>query len=67
MTSDSGSRACGPSQHHGYPTPSLIRDGQLKALLPELQSKYAIWSRGRFGSYKYEVGTCLDSVANVSG
>ncbi|KAL8281098.1 hypothetical protein RQP46_006456 [Phenoliferia psychrophenolica] len=41
--------------HHGYPTPSLIRDGQLKALLPELQSKYAIWSRGRFGSYKYEV------------
>ncbi|KAK4701241.1 hypothetical protein P7C70_g4995, partial [Phenoliferia sp. Uapishka_3] len=41
--------------HHGYPTPSLVRDGQVKALLPELQQKYAIWSRGRFGSYKYEV------------
>ncbi|CEQ39523.1 SPOSA6832_01050 [Sporobolomyces salmonicolor] len=42
-------------QHHGYPTPSLVRDGQLKVLLPELKEKYAIWSRGRFGSYKYEV------------
>ncbi|SCV72271.1 BQ2448_4965 [Microbotryum intermedium] len=41
--------------HHGYPTPSLVRDGQLKTLLPELKDKYAIWSRGRFGSYKYEV------------
>ncbi|GAA5935337.1 hypothetical protein JCM3775_006245 [Rhodotorula graminis] len=41
--------------HHGYPTPSLVRDGQLKQLLPELRDKYAIWSRGRFGSYKYEV------------
>ncbi|GAA5873971.1 hypothetical protein JCM8547_001591 [Rhodosporidiobolus lusitaniae] len=41
--------------YHGYPTPSLIRDGQLKQLLPELKEKYGIWSRGRFGSYKYEV------------
>merc|ERR1712230_332131 len=41
--------------HHGYPTPSLVRDGQLKTLLPELRDKYSIWSRGRFGSYKYEV------------
>jgi len=41
--------------HHGYPTPSLVRDGQLKQLLPELRDKYSIWSRGRFGSYKYEV------------
>ncbi|KAL8280651.1 hypothetical protein RQP46_006974 [Phenoliferia psychrophenolica] len=41
--------------HHGYPTPSLVRDGQLKVLLPELQRNFAIWSRGRFGSYKYEV------------
>ncbi|GAA5821712.1 hypothetical protein JCM11491_001992, partial [Sporobolomyces phaffii] len=30
-------------------------DGQLKTLLPELKEKYAISSRGRFGSYKYEV------------
>jgi hypothetical protein len=42
-------------QYHGYPTPSLKRDGQLKQLLPELKEKYGIWSRGRFGSYKYEV------------
>ncbi|GAA5833433.1 hypothetical protein JCM3766R1_005501 [Sporobolomyces carnicolor] len=35
--------------------PSLVRDGQLKVLLPELKEKYAIASRGRFGSYKYEV------------
>ena len=44
-----------PEQHHGYPTPSLVRDGQLKVLLPELRDKFSIWSRGRFGSYKYEV------------
>ena len=40
---------------HGYPTPSLERDGVLKQLLPALQDK-GIWSRGRFGSWKYEVG-----------
>ncbi|KAK7552571.1 UDP-galactopyranose mutase [Phyllosticta citricarpa] len=40
---------------HGYPTPSLERDGVLKQLLPKLQSR-DIWSRGRFGSWKYEVG-----------
>ncbi len=40
---------------HGYPTPSLERDGVLKKLLPKLQEK-DIYSRGRFGSWKYEVG-----------
>lgn len=40
---------------HGYPTPSLERDGVLKELLPKLQSQ-GIYSRGRFGSWKYEVG-----------
>ncbi|EOD45974.1 Udp-galactopyranose mutase protein [Neofusicoccum parvum] len=40
---------------HGYPTPSLERDGALKQILPRLQAK-DIWSRGRFGSWKYEVG-----------
>jgi protoporphyrinogen oxidase len=40
---------------HGYPTPSLERDGVLKQVLPKLQSM-DIWSRGRFGSWKYEVG-----------
>ncbi|KAL4428432.1 hypothetical protein ABPG75_002521 [Micractinium tetrahymenae] len=39
---------------HGYPTPSLGRDGVLKQALPWLR-KHNIWSRGRFGSYKYEV------------
>ncbi len=40
---------------HGYPTPTLERDGVLKKLLPALEAK-GIWSRGRFGSWKYEVG-----------
>lgn len=39
----------------GYPTPTLERDGALKQLLPRLQ-ELDIWSRGRFGSWKYEVG-----------
>ncbi|KAL8931453.1 MAG: hypothetical protein Q9216_007198 [Gyalolechia sp. 2 TL-2023] len=41
---------------HGYPTPSLEREGVLKQLLPTLQDKYDIYSRGRFGSWRYEVG-----------
>ncbi|EME42488.1 hypothetical protein DOTSEDRAFT_73354 [Dothistroma septosporum NZE10] len=40
---------------HGYPTPSLEREGVLKQLLPKLQEQ-GIWSRGRFGSWRYEVG-----------
>ena len=39
---------------HGYPTPSLKRDAVLQEALPLLKEK-DIWSRGRFGSYKYEV------------
>ena len=39
---------------HGYPTPSLDRDAVLNEALPWLK-KQDIWSRGRFGSYKYEV------------
>jgi len=39
---------------HGYPTPSLGRDAVLAQALPWLQ-QHGIWSRGRFGSYKYEV------------
>lgn len=39
---------------HGYPTPTLERDGILRQLLPRLQAM-GIWSRGRFGSWKYEV------------
>ena len=40
---------------HGYPTPTLEREGVLKQLLPKLQEK-DILSRGRFGSWRYEVG-----------
>jgi protoporphyrinogen oxidase len=40
---------------HGYPTPSLEREGVLKELLPKLESM-DILSRGRFGSWRYEVG-----------
>ena len=40
---------------HGYPTPTLEREGVLKQLLPKLQDK-GIYSRGRFGSWRYEVG-----------
>ncbi|KAJ5278977.1 UDP-galactopyranose mutase-like protein [Penicillium angulare] len=40
---------------HGYPTPTLERDGALKDLLPHLYNQ-DILARGRFGSWKYEVG-----------
>jgi protoporphyrinogen oxidase len=39
---------------HGYPTPSLRRDEALDQLLPALE-QYGIFSRGRFGAWKYEV------------
>jgi hypothetical protein len=40
---------------HGYPTPTLEREGVLTQLLPKLQER-DIYSRGRFGSWRYEVG-----------
>lgn len=40
---------------HGYPTPALEREGVLTELLPKLQDM-DIYSRGRFGSWRYEVG-----------
>lgn len=58
---------------HGYPTPSLGRDAVLEKALPFLQQK-RVFSRGRFGSYKYEVANqdhslmlgveCADAVLN---
>jgi protoporphyrinogen oxidase len=39
---------------HGYPTPSLRRDEALKELLPALMAR-GVYSRGRFGAWKYEV------------
>lgn len=40
---------------HGYPIPSLERNEILDKVLPRLKEK-GIYSRGRFGSWKYEVG-----------
>jgi len=47
---------------YGYPTPSLDRDNVLAEAVPWLQ-KQGIWSRGRFGSYKYEVANQDHSLA----
>ena len=38
----------------GYPTPSLERDSILGQVLPALEDR-EIYSRGRFGAWKYEV------------
>jgi len=40
--------------HYGYPTPALGRDQALNMIQPELE-KLDIYSRGRFGGWKYEV------------
>ena len=40
---------------YGYPTPSLGRDDALARLLPALALQ-DVYSRGRFGGWKYEVG-----------
>jgi protoporphyrinogen oxidase len=40
--------------HYGYPTPGLGRDAALNAIHPELEA-LGIYSRGRFGGWKYEV------------
>jgi protoporphyrinogen oxidase len=39
---------------YGYPTPSLGRDAVLERALPAL-AQHGIYSRGRFGAWKYEV------------
>ncbi|HWB54416.1 MAG TPA: FAD-dependent oxidoreductase [Tepidisphaeraceae bacterium] len=39
---------------YSYPTPSVERDGILKEVIPYLEN-HAIYSRGRFGMWKYEV------------
>lgn len=39
---------------YAYPTPALGRDEALKVLLTELEGR-GIYSRGRFGAWKYEV------------
>jgi protoporphyrinogen oxidase len=39
---------------YGYPTPFLGRDEALACLLPALE-RHRVYSRGRFGAWKYEV------------
>jgi hypothetical protein len=41
--------------HRGYPVPTGDRDAILSELLPSLE-RADIFSRGRFGAWKYEVG-----------
>jgi UDP-galactopyranose mutase len=45
-----------------YPTPSIERDGALAVLHPWLETQ-DIYSRGRFGAWRYEVGNMDHSVA----
>ena len=45
-----------------YPTPSLERDQALRTLLPWLETR-DVYSRGRFGAWRYEVGNMDHSVA----
>lgn len=46
---------------YGYPIPSLGRDNALAKLLPALEEQH-IYSRGRFGAWKYEVGNMDHSI-----
>lgn len=41
-------------EEHGYPTPFLGRDAVLDRVLPALEER-RVFSRGRFGAWKYEV------------
>lgn len=40
--------------HYGYPIPTLNRDAYLEKIIPELEKNH-IYSRGRFGLWKYEI------------
>jgi hypothetical protein len=50
------------SREYTYPTPSLERDVALATIQPWLES-VGIFSRGRFGAWRYEVGNMDHSVA----
>jgi protoporphyrinogen oxidase len=47
--------------NHAYPIPTLDRDRALGILQPYLMGK-AIYSRGRFGAWRYEIGNMDHSV-----
>lgn len=46
---------------YGYPVPTLERDTALRTIQPRLEEK-GIYSRGRFGGWKYEVSNMDHSV-----
>lgn len=50
------------TRDYSYPTPSLERDPALAVVLPWLETQ-GIYSRGRFGAWRYEVGNMDHSVA----
>jgi hypothetical protein len=49
------------SVRYSYPIPTLGRDHALSVLQPALQSQQ-IYSRGRFGAWRYEIGNMDHSV-----
>eukprot|EP00347_Sterkiella_histriomuscorum_P000503 403375600 len=40
---------------YSYPVPFVKRDSLLEKILPHLEKEYGIYSRGRFGDWKYEI------------
>ncbi len=48
-------------REYTYPVPTIRRDDALSAIQPWLESK-SIYSRGRFGAWKYEIGNMDHSV-----
>lgn len=54
---------------HGYPTPFVGRDEILDIVQPVLKNQFQVWSRGRFGGWKYEVAnqdhSCMQGVEAV--
>ena len=49
-------------REYTYPIPSIERDDALRTIHPYLESR-DIFSRGRFGAWRYEVGNMDHSVA----
>jgi UDP-galactopyranose mutase len=50
------------ARDYTYPLPGVERDGALRVIHPYLESR-DIYSRGRFGAWRYEVGNMDHSVA----
>jgi UDP-galactopyranose mutase len=50
------------ARDYTYPLPGVERDGALRTINPYLESR-DIYSRGRFGAWRYEVGNMDHSVA----